>query len=248
MRRTLLPLAILSSLAVASTSAAQEAVTVAPLPPPPPPLPPPPPPPPPPTYAPPPQTPPAREVVYLEETSKHEAPVHSNEGFSFGVELNSFQFDFGFGGRIATPSIGHFLRIAGSGGVAWFPNAPQAVSSGCTGGGFSGKGCAPAATLDTWDAYYYGRLQIELTGPQLGPVRTYAFAGAILLGVPSDLSSTEIDIGGVGGFGFEFLLGRYSSYFVELGALGTGATADHLVDSPTFANGFLITVGSRFYP
>ena len=84
--------------------------------------------------------------------------------------------------------------------------------------------------------------------PQFGPVRTYAFAGAILVGAPSDLSSTEVNVGGLGGFGFEFLIGRYSSYFVELGALGTGATADKLVDSPIFANGFLITVGSRFYP
>jgi hypothetical protein len=146
------------------------------------------------------------------------------------LELNSFQQDFGFGARFNTPTLARFLRLSIGGGVAWVPNVLTVQGT------------------DTWDAYYYGRLTVELPGPQIGFVRTYAFAGVIVLGLPSDLSTTLITAGGLGGFGFEFLLPRYSSYFVELGALGTGAVADQVLNHPTFANGFLISVGSRFYP
>jgi hypothetical protein len=38
------------------------------------------------------------------------------------------------------------------------------------------------------------------------------------------------------------------SYLIELGGIGTGARADHLPTKPLLANGFLITVGMRFYP
>jgi hypothetical protein len=239
MRRSLVFVTLLVVAVPARIGAAQEPLPAAdPIPPPPPS----PPPPPPPPAPPPPQAlfgqpavPPPREVVYVEEPRaaprKHEEPSESHQGFSFGFELDSFQQDFGFGGRVTSPNIAHFIRFSGSGGIAWVPNALPLKT-----------------TQDTWAPYYYGRLQLELTGPQLGPVLTYAFAGAILVGAPSDLSSTEVNVGGLGGFGFEFLIGRYSSYYVELGALGTGATADRLVDSPIFANGFLITVGSRFYP
>jgi hypothetical protein len=246
MRRALFSLALALSL-VAKAAIAQDATgpdaPLPPIPPPPPPPPPAPPAPPPPheiVYGQPPPPPPGGEVVYVEEPKKQhhehhahrEEPADTHQGFSFGIELNSFAQDFGFGGRITSPNLAHFIRLSAGGGVAWFPNALPIGPN----------------PQDTWDAYYYGRLTIELTGPQLGPVRTYAFAGAILLGVPKELSSTEIDIGGIGGFGFEFLISRLSSYYVELGALGTGAQADQLVDSPIFANGFLISVGSRFYP
>jgi hypothetical protein len=238
MRRARVATIILMSLGVASAAAGQEPVTVAPLPPPPPPPSPAPPPPPAPPaqviYTQPPPPPPAREVVYVEEPApkRHvqEEPESVFDDFSFGMELSSFEFDLGVGGRITTPNLGHFIRITAAGGVAWYPNALLA-----------------GQPQDTWDTYYYGRLTLELPGPQLGPVRTYAFAGAILLGLPKDLSSTEINVGGIGGFGFEFLLRRFSAYFLELGALGTGAIADQIMNSPTFANGFLITVGSRFY-
>ncbi len=244
-RSYLLPVALLLS-PYAKTAIAEEATPGAPSSsapiPPPPPLPPPPPPlqpalPSPPVAYPtaPVPAPSTREVVYVEEPRAHrhiEEPGLLHEGFSFGFELNSFQQDFGFGGRITTPNFAHFIRISAGGGVAWFPNALQTGPS----------------QVDTWDAYYYGRLALELTGPQFGVVRTYAFAGAILLAVPKDLSSTEFDVGGIGGFGFEFGISKYSSYYIELGAIGTGAVADQLVDMPTFANGFLISVGSRFYP
>jgi hypothetical protein len=241
MRRTCLSLVLLFSALSAKTAIAQEATDVAPGAPipPPPPAPPPPPPQPEVVYVQPPApSPPPREVVVAPEPRshhhehEHEARAHGQDGFSFGLELNSFQFDFGFGARITSPSIAHFIRFSAGGGAAWIPNALELTQP----------------TQDTWASYYYGRLTLEILGPQLGFVRTYAFAGAILLGVPSDISKTEINIGGMGGFGFEFEISRYSSYYIELGALGTGATGDQLVDSPTFANGFLISVGSRFYP
>jgi len=58
-------------------------------------------------------------------------------------------------------------------------------------------------------------------------------------------------LGGWGGFGFEIAQRKNNlddagtSYFVELGGIGTGASASRLPTQPIFANGFLINVGFR---
>ena len=40
---------------------------------------------------------------------------------------------------------------------------------------------------------------------------------------------------------------RSKALYMELGAMGTGADADQLVNSPVYANGFTITWGYKYY-
>jgi hypothetical protein len=42
-------------------------------------------------------------------------------------------------------------------------------------------------------------------------------------------------------------MGPGINYFIELGAVGTGAKADKLPTNPIYSNGFLMSVGFRFH-
>jgi len=52
-------------------------------------------------------------------------------------------------------------------------------------------------------------------------------------------------LGGYGLFGFEFKIAPRFAYFIELGAVGTGATADKIESKPVYSNGFLTSVGLK---
>ena len=61
----------------------------------------------------------------------------------------------------------------------------------------------------------------------------------------SDFSSKSLVLGGYGLFGFEFKIAPRFAYFIELGAVGTGATADKIESKPVYSNGFLTNVGLK---
>ena len=39
---------------------------------------------------------------------------------------------------------------------------------------------------------------------------------------------------------------KSSNYFIEIGGVGSGATADKVVGNPIYANGLMINVGYRY--
>jgi hypothetical protein len=159
------------------------------------------------------------------------------DDFGVGFGLQRLQDDFGLSVLLRTPTFFHHtVRFSLAGGVAWYPHAVDASTG-----------------LDTWDTYGQGRLVVEGGRHIPGtPVRLYGFGGVVLLLPPSSLDSQSVVPGGIGGFGFEFNFAEASepeglvSYFIELGGVGTGATADKLPGHPIFSNGFAVATGLHF--
>jgi hypothetical protein len=169
-------------------------------------------------------------------------PYAANGGLSLGYTLHRFQDDFGLGASVGSPTFGgDRLRVTLGGGVAWYPYGITAEGE------------------QTWIDYGHLRLVFEggLRAPG-SPIRVYGFGGPVLYIAPDRLSSKAVSVGGIGGFGFEYYF-MYNgpsgsperdgpvSYFLELGGVGNGAKADRLPTKPSFGNGFLITVGLRWY-
>jgi hypothetical protein len=65
--------------------------------------------------------------------------------------------------------------------------------------------------------------------------------------LPSSLSDNGFGFGGYGLFGFEFgSEDPAPRYYIELGGIGSGITANQLPTNPSMANGFMINVGIRW--
>jgi hypothetical protein len=147
-------------------------------------------------------------------------------GFGLGFSIRRLHDDFGMDAFLASPTFARdTVRFVGGGGIAFY-NGNDAP----------------------WQPYGIARIAVEAGRKLSGaPIRLYGFGGTTALFLPERLSSNVVRVGGIGGFGFEFL-DRHMSYFLEAGGIGTGAQADKLPGAPVFANGFLIAVGFRGYP
>jgi hypothetical protein len=167
-------------------------------------------------------------------------PSVTKDGAAIGFALNRLQDDFGVGVVAASPTFLRWLRVSARGGVAWYPH------------GVSSDGTS------SWEALYYGNLNIESGPPFLagagGAVRPYGFGGPIVVIPPSALSTASVALGGVGGFGLEARLGGGPAgegpvtYFFEFGGIGTSATANKLPTRDSLASGFFLAAGVRIYP
>lgn len=99
----------------------------------------------------------------------------------------------------------------------------------------------------TWAPYSSMSLGFIGVGGRIGEfIWLYGEGGAALLLPSSKFSSESTVFGGYGLFGFEFFMDKSSNYFIEIGGVGSGATADEIVGNPIFANGLLINVGYRY--
>ncbi len=170
------------------------------------------------------------------------AKVRTNECFAFGIAVHRIQDDFGVGATVTTLSFAReSLRFTLGGGVAWYPHAR--TSSGD----------------ETWKLYGHTRLVLE-AGHRIAasPIRLYGFGGVTAMFVPDGISRENVRVGGLGGFGFEFLMpadGRDGpvSFYLQVGGIGTAGIAYGSSDAapestPVMGNGFLVDAGLRFYP
>ncbi|MBK7945790.1 MAG: hypothetical protein IPJ85_10975 [Flavobacteriales bacterium] len=87
---------------------------------------------------------------------------------------------------------------------------------------------------------------VQLVGEMGDFVRVYGEGGAILLFPSTTFSTSSIQVGGYGLFGFEFFFDKHLNYLIEAGGAGTGARADLVAGAPIYSNGFVINVGVRF--
>ena len=162
----------------------------------------------------------------LHLNAQNEPP--ENEGFSAGVGLTQHQEDFGIGAQITSPYFGrnHFaIRLRGN--LLW----NQHVSG----------------TKTRWSSYTNVSLgMIGVTGKLGDFARLYSEGGLVLLFLPDRISSEHSVIGGYGLLGFEFFNSPQTNYYLEIGGIGTGATADLNESEPIYSNGFLINVGFRY--
>lgn len=76
-------------------------------------------------------------------------------------------------------------------------------------------------------------------------ISVYGEGGVQIIVPGRDLSSKGVAIGGYGLFGFDFRISQRISYFIELGGLGGGATADKIINKPIYSSGFLTNVGMK---
>ena len=146
---------------------------------------------------------------------------------SFGFQLNQFQSDFGLGVNIAMPPIIKEKLVIRLRANAMFYE--QIINS-----------------KTDWTVYSNIMLGISPKPVKVAEfLALYGEGGVIGILPSSKFSTSDFNIGGYGLFGFEFFFAPEFNYFIELGGVGTGATADKLLFEPIYSNGFLASVGWR---
>jgi hypothetical protein len=76
-------------------------------------------------------------------------------------------------------------------------------------------------------------------------ISLYGEGGVFIILPNSNFSSHSLELGGYGLFGFEFRIVPRFAYFIELGGVGIGATADKIAGKPIYSNGFLTHAGIK---
>lgn len=153
----------------------------------------------------------------------------SKKGFGLGFHVQQFQRDFGLGLQITSP---HFLKekiaVRARINLAWHEHATSYNTF--------------------WTSYPAVQLGLVGMGGMVGShIRLYGEGGILALWPSQEFSTKDRHIGGYGFFGFEFFMNSTASYFIELGGIGIGATADNVPGHPVYSNGFATTVGFRYF-
>lgn len=164
-------------------------------------------------------------LLILQKTHAEE-PTLKN-GFQIGFQLSQNQNDFGFGLNITSPLLAHqslgfrlksnmmFYEHVDSGAYTWSPYTNVSVGI------------------------------IGIGGHIANRIRLYGEGGFLLIFPSPAFSSETTNFGGYGNFGFEFFMTNSFNYFIEIGGIGSGATADKVAFSPIYSNGLSINVGFR---
>jgi len=144
-----------------------------------------------------------------------------------GFNISQYQNDFGIGVHVISPYVFRrtFAIKAGT-NIQWFEN-------------FNGA----ETTLTT-----YQSIQLGIRGRRVivtHHISVYGEGGSFIILPNSDFSSQRSVFGGYGLFGFEFKIVPGFAYFIELGGVSTGATADKVENKPIYSSGFLVNVGLK---
>lgn len=146
-------------------------------------------------------------------------------GASAGVQLNEYQQDFGMGAHLTSP---------------WFANQKIAVRS--RNNVLFHEHLQDGET--TWTPYLNATLGVAGKTGSIGDfIRLYGEGGVVGLFPNKIFSSKAFEFGGYGLFGFEFYMNPDANYFIEIGAVGTGAKANRISGSPIYSNGLTISTG-----
>jgi hypothetical protein len=157
--------------------------------------------------------------------------MHGQElptGWSAGYQLTQVGGDFGFGVQVKSAHFLHgALSIRGRANVLFLEHLENGV--------------------ETWSPY--GQFTLGLTGWGVelpGGLRAYGEGGLACLTL-NDLSSNTLTWGGYGAFGLEYKVGGPMMFFLEMGGMGVGGTADQLPGQPIVSNGFWASGGLVVY-
>ena len=169
-------------------------------------------------------------IVSITSLEAQENSNHIRNGFGIGFQLNQYQHDFGLGLNITSPLfLNDIIGVRLRANLMFNENVQDLSNS-------------------VWSAYSNLTLGlIGMSGMVGTSVRLYGEGGIIGI-LPSDEFSSESFVpGGYGLFGFEFFMSSFNNYFIEIGAVGTGAREDKNLTQPIYSNGLLISTGFRFY-
>ncbi len=150
-------------------------------------------------------------------------------GLSLGMQLNQYHNDFGLGLQLTSPYFAEgWVAVRARGNFMYNENVQNAET--------------------VWSPYGHASIGMVSTAGRIGDfMRLYAEGGLITLFPNPDFSSETLVPGGYGLFGFEFFFEGYGGYFIELGGVGTGASADRIMNEPIYSNGFVISTGFRVH-
>jgi hypothetical protein len=150
--------------------------------------------------------------------------------FALGFQLGQYQNDFGFGINLTSPYFAK-NKIALRTRVNLMYN--EHINSN---------------NETVWTPYSNISLGLLSSGGKIGDyIRLYGEGGVIGLFPSDDFSSESFVIGGYGLFGFEFYMNKNNNYFIEIGGVGTAASADKALYKPIYSNGLLINTGFRIH-
>lgn len=144
-----------------------------------------------------------------------------------GFSVNQFQKDFGVGVHLISPYFIHSkVAVRAGANLQWFEY-------------FNG-------TETTWSPYQNFQLGLRSRSEIFeNKIFIYGEGGVVTILPNSDFSGKSVKFGGYGVFGFEFKPISNFAYYIELGGVGTGATANNVANNPIYSNGFLMNVGLR---
>ncbi|QNL49635.1 hypothetical protein H8S90_23430 [Olivibacter sp. SDN3] len=96
----------------------------------------------------------------------------------------------------------------------------------------------------TWQGFFSNRLGVVARKSIIeGKLSTYGEAGGVFMFPHSTFSAESFKSGGYGLIGVAFNLAPDFVQYLEIGAMGTGARADRLANSPVYGNGLIIGAG-----
>lgn len=99
-----------------------------------------------------------------------------------------------------------------------------------------------------WTPYYTATLGISNSPTRVSQsIELYGEGGLMMIFPNSDFSDTDQEFGGYGLFGFNFLFDPVFSYFIEVGGVGSGSTAELTDNQRIYANGFFLQVGFKIH-
>jgi len=161
-----------------------------------------------------------------------EASLQVNYPFTrlqLGFQLNQIQHDFGMGINVTSPRFFHrHVAIRLGANVQWL------------------QYIAPASLETNWKTYGVYKLGVNgISGFITKSIMVYGEGGLVMMAPNKKFSDKSLISGGYGLFGFEFIINKHFSYFIELGGMGTGAIAEKSLYKTVYANGFTTSVGIR---
>jgi len=154
--------------------------------------------------------------------------VQSNSNkIEIGFNISQYQKDFGIGLHVVSPYfMMKMVAIKAGANIQWFENSDGIET-----------------TLTTYQNIQVGmRSRSNLVSHGIS---VYGEGGVFIILPHRDFSSQSSVVGGYGVFGFEFRILPGFAYFIELGGVGSGATADKIAGKPIYSNGFLTNVGLK---
>jgi hypothetical protein len=172
-------------------------------------------------------------IISLEKKSLAQDESFQKVGsLSLGYQLSSLGGDFGAGLQITSPFFAHkkvAYRLAYN--LQFLHHQTK------------------TDTFSVWTTYHNVRFGVVAISGNIGTnIRGYGEGGLVALFPNADFSSENFQIGGYGHFGLEFIFNESATtYFIELGGIGTGAVADRSTGNPVYSNGFAASVGFRGY-
>ena len=165
--------------------------------------------------------------IETDEADNRDAAQAASNNLEVGFNISQYQKDFGIGIHVISPYfLWKMVAIKAGTNIQWLENFNN--------------------TKTIWTPYQNIHLGIRgRSNVVTHNISIYGEGGMLIILPNTDFSSESVVGGGYGLFGFEFRTLPRFAYFIELGGVGSGATADRIVGKPIYSNGFLINAGLK---